>query len=53
MNGTQRVTVCVLLIFIGTAAMMAPLIRYVTVGWLAKRQRHYGWSQCGGPLCVF
>ena len=38
MDAIQRVIACVLLIFIGTATMLAPLIRYVTVGWLAKRK---------------
>ena len=38
MDDTQKVMVCSLLIFIGTATMMAPLIHYVIVGWRAKRK---------------
>lgn len=38
MSDYQSGAVCVLLIFIGTATMMAPLIHYVIVGWQAKRK---------------
>jgi hypothetical protein len=38
MGDNQKVIVCGLLIFIGTAAMMMPLIHYVIVGWQAKRK---------------
>jgi hypothetical protein len=34
----QKALVCGLLIFIGTATMMAPLVHYVIVGWQAKRK---------------
>jgi hypothetical protein len=34
---TQKTLVCMLLVFAGIAAIMAPFLRYVSVGWRAKR----------------
>lgn len=33
-----KAIICALLIFVGVATLMAPFIRYVTIGWRAKRK---------------
>lgn len=52
MDGVKIAT-CTVLIFAGTAALITPLLRYVIVGWRAKRQDIMDGLDAESRLCYF
>ncbi|MDB5863874.1 MAG: hypothetical protein JWO70_1680 [Betaproteobacteria bacterium] len=49
----EKVWLCVTLIFIGTFALVMPLIRYVTTGWKAKRKDIMDGLDAHARMCYF